>query len=38
MNMPGGQYRSYMYASLYGIPAGTSLPSTPIPAALARAQ
>jgi arylsulfate sulfotransferase len=38
MNMRGSQYRSYMYSSLYGNPAGTSLPSTPIPAALARGQ
>ncbi len=31
MNMPGLQYRSYIYSTVYGNPAGTSLPSTPIP-------
>ncbi len=36
MNMPGVQYRSYIYSTLYGNPAGTSLPSTPIPRRLAR--
>jgi arylsulfate sulfotransferase len=36
MNMPGLQYRSYIYSTLYGDPAGTSLPSTPIPPRLAR--
>ncbi len=36
MNMPGIQYRSYIYSTLYGNPAGTSLPSTPIPPRLAR--
>ena len=36
MNMPGVQYRSYTYSSLYGNPANTSLPSTPIPPRLAR--
>jgi arylsulfate sulfotransferase len=36
MNMPGIQYRSYIYSSVYGNPAGTSLPSTPIPPRLAR--
>ena len=36
MNMPGVQYRSYIYATVYGNPADTSLPSTPIPRRLAR--
>ena len=36
MNMPGVQYRSYIYATLYGNPADSSLPSTPIPRRLAR--
>lgn len=36
MHMPGYQYRSYMYASLYGEPADSSLPSTPMSARLAR--
>jgi hypothetical protein len=36
MNLPGIQYRSYMYATLYGNPANSSLPSTPIPSRLAR--
>ncbi len=30
MNMPGYQYRSYIYANLYGIPLDSSLPSTPM--------
>jgi hypothetical protein len=38
MNMPGKQYRSYIYATLYGNPADSSLPSTPIPRRLARRQ
>ena len=29
--MHGIQYRSYIYATLYGKPADSSLPSTPIP-------
>jgi arylsulfate sulfotransferase len=36
MNMPGLQYRSFMYPTLYGNPAGTALPSTPIPPRLSR--
>jgi arylsulfate sulfotransferase len=36
MNLPGLQYRSYIYATLYGNPADSSLPSTPIPHRLAR--
>ncbi len=36
MNMYGAQYRSYMYASLYGNPADSSLPSTPISPPLER--
>jgi hypothetical protein len=36
MNMPGVQYRTYIYSSLYGNPAETSLRSTPIPPILAR--
>lgn len=36
MNMPGAQYRSYLYATLYGNPAESSLPSTPIFRPLAR--
>ncbi|MGC8641952.1 MAG: hypothetical protein ACP5XB_18960 [Isosphaeraceae bacterium] len=37
MNMPGIQYRSYIYGSAYGMPAGTlyNQPSTPIPRRLA---
>jgi arylsulfate sulfotransferase len=38
MNMPGKQYRSYMFATLYGNPADSSLPTTPIPGPLARRQ
>jgi hypothetical protein len=36
MNLRGIQYRSYMYATLYGNPLDSSLPSTPIPSGLAR--
>jgi hypothetical protein len=36
MHLRGVQYRSYMYATLYGNPFGSSLPSTPIPHRLAR--
>jgi hypothetical protein len=36
MNLPGVQYRAYIYSSLYSNSADTSLPSTPIPARLAR--
>jgi arylsulfate sulfotransferase len=36
MNMDGVQYRSYIYATLYGDAADSSLPSTPIPPRLAR--
>ena len=36
MNLHGSEYRSYIYASMYGDPAATSLPSTPIPPRLAR--
>jgi hypothetical protein len=36
MNLKGAQYRSYMYASLYGNPAGSSLPATPVPRRLAQ--
>jgi hypothetical protein len=36
MNLPGVQYRSYIYSTLYGNPAPFSLPSTPIPRRLAR--
>jgi hypothetical protein len=36
MNLHGSQYRSYIYASMYGDPAATSLPSTPVPPRLAR--
>ena len=36
MNMPGIQYRSFIYSTVYGNPAGTTLPSTPIPPRLAR--
>jgi hypothetical protein len=36
MNLPGVQYRSFIYSTLYGNPAGTSLPSTPIPPRLSR--
>jgi hypothetical protein len=35
MNMSGVQYRSYLYATMYGNPPGKSLPSTPIPRVLA---
>jgi arylsulfate sulfotransferase len=36
MNMPGVQYRSYIYSTPYGNPAGTSLPTAPIRPRLAR--
>jgi hypothetical protein len=36
MNMPGYQYRSYISASLYGNPADSSLPATPMSRHLAR--
>jgi hypothetical protein len=36
MNLPPVQYRSYIYASLYGNPADSSLPSTPMSGRLAR--
>jgi hypothetical protein len=36
MNMHGYQYRSYIYASLYGDPADSSLPSTPMSPRLAQ--
>jgi hypothetical protein len=36
MNLHGAQYRSFMYASLYGNPVNSALPSTPIPSRLAR--
>jgi arylsulfate sulfotransferase len=36
MNLHGSQYRSYIYASMYGDPAATSLPSTRIPPRLER--
>ena len=38
MNMPGVQYRSDIYPSVYGNPASTTLPSTPSPPRLARRQ
>jgi hypothetical protein len=38
MNMPRAQYRSYIYATLYGNPADSSLSSTPISRRLARRQ
>jgi hypothetical protein len=36
MKMPGKQYRTYIYASLYGNPASLSSPTTPIAGPLAR--
>jgi hypothetical protein len=36
MNLPPVEYRSYMYATLYGNPVGYSLPSTPLSGPLAR--
>jgi hypothetical protein len=36
MNLRAIQYRSYMYATLYGNPAGSSLPATPMSPRLAR--
>jgi hypothetical protein len=36
MNLNGVQYRSYLFATLYGDPADSSLPSTPIPRRLAQ--
>ena len=36
MNFPGVQYRTYIYPTLYGNAADSSLPSTPIPRRLAR--
>ena len=36
MNLKGFQYRSYLFASLYGIPADSSLPSTPLTPHLSR--
>jgi hypothetical protein len=36
MNLPGVQYRSYIYATLYGNPQELSLPSTALPRLLAR--
>jgi arylsulfate sulfotransferase len=36
MKLTGVQYRSYIYATVYGNPADSSLPSTPIPPRLAR--
>jgi hypothetical protein len=38
MNLQGVQYRSYIYGTLYGNPANSSLPSTPLPHLLARHQ